>query len=104
MTSLALLFTLFGPYSKDISNFDSEELEYYMDLEVNQCLLKMYFIIIEFLKKGLTEDQILEEINNINFEEYEKLDLKRKEYVQKDTKKLLLLRKQIKKERKDENE
>lgn len=95
ITNLMMLSSMLSgnhPYS-DNDNYDI----YSFDEEVNSCRTRLYLMMIKWLNEGLTYEEIYDLIDNLTFEEYEKLSIEKQIYVKEDARKVLVLRKENKK-------
>lgn len=61
----------------------SEDLKYMQDAIVNDCQIKLYIQVIEWISQGKTFDEIFILLDNIELEEYKKLANEKQNYLQK---------------------
>lgn len=85
----------------DLNNHEitSEDLKYMHDKLVNDCQIKLYMQVVEWLSQGKTFDEIFILLDNIELEEYKKLGSEKQSYLQRRLRKDINSRKnnQIKK-------
>ena len=69
----------------DLNNHEvtAEDLKYMHDTLVNDCQIKLYMQVVEWLSQGKTFDEIFILLDNIELEEYKKLGSEKQAYLQK---------------------
>ena len=86
---------------KTISNYDTLDTDYYnsgmieygLVPKVNDCLLKIYFWMFELLNQGLSLEEINKKIDELDIDEFKKLNVEEQSFVKNDVKNILALRK-----------
>ena len=70
---------------KDLNNHEvtAEDLKYMHDTLVNDCQIKLYMQVVEWLSQGKSFDEIFILLDNIELEEYKKLGSEKQTYLQK---------------------
>lgn len=61
----------------------AEDLKYMHDTLVNDCQIKLYMQVVEWLSQGKSFDEIFILLDNIELEEYKKLGSEKQNYLQK---------------------
>ena len=59
-----------------------EDERYLLNQNVSECKVKVYMLVISLLSQGLTYDEIINYINEIDIEEYKKLNDEEQDYIQ----------------------
>ena len=69
----------------DLNNHEvtAEDLKYMHDTLVNDCQIKLYMQVVEWLSQGKSFDEIFILLDNIELEEYKKLGSEKQAYLQK---------------------
>ena len=69
----------------DLNNHEvtAEDLKYMHDILVNDCQIKLYMQVVEWLSQGKSFDEIFILLDNIELEEYKKLGSEKQTYLQK---------------------
>ena len=69
----------------DLNNHEvtAEDLKYMHDTLVNDCQIKLYMQVVEWLSQGKSFDEIFILLDNIELEEYKKLGSEKQTYLQK---------------------
>ena len=69
----------------DLNNHEvtTEDLKYMHDTLVNECQIKLYMQVVEWLSQGKSFDEIFILLDNIELEEYKKLGSEKQTYLQK---------------------
>ena len=60
-----------------------EDAEYFADQNVADCQINLYVKVIEMLNNGVSYDEILNYINELDFETYKNLNNEQKSYMKK---------------------
>ncbi len=92
VSSLLLISALYGNNDYNTS-FSSEDLKYMMDMDVNNCQFEVYMMLL-LLMEWYDEEELIWIIDNLDLDSYRKLTKQQQEYVQKDAKNILALRKE----------
>ena len=69
-----------------------EDERYLLNQNVSKCKVKIYTLVITMLSEGRTYEEIFNYINEINIEEYKKLNDEEQNYIQRSFRKDLKLR------------
>ena len=59
-----------------------EDERYLLNQNVSECKVKVYMLVISLLSQGLTYDEIINYINEIDIEEYKNLNDEEQDYIQ----------------------
>lgn len=70
-----------------------EDLMYVSYPQVSQCQVKMYSLVVESLNNGLSYEEIVSLIDNIDIDEYKRLNEQEQYYVKNRVKKDVVFRK-----------
>lgn len=81
--SNSLLYSLLlSMQSRDNYEVTLEDKRYLLNQSVSICKVKIYQLVVVLLSQGKTYDEIIDYINNIDIEEYKKLNEEEQDYIQ----------------------
>lgn len=88
---IACLFGIMMNINSEYAGLSFDEMLMASSDKIMSISLSLTFEIRELLEKGYSEEEIIEMIRNIHFDEYADLSDMEKEYIKKDAKKTLRL-------------
>ena len=78
----------------DNEEFNKLSIKYLFDMEVNECQFWVYIKLIALIDEGHTYEELIQFIDNLDLEVYKKLSAEKQDFIRKDAKNILALRKE----------
>ena len=95
--TLLMMSTILQGYSlSDMYNGAGEKLQYLFDEEVIDCSLDIYLLLVKWIAEGLSYEELEEKIENLNLENFRKLTEDKQKYIKEDINDILIRRRQMK--------
>ncbi len=93
---LMMACMLQGKNPSDMYDSAGEKLGFLFDEEATDCAFEIYLLLVKWIAEGLSYEEIEEKIESLDLESFKKLTEDKKQYIKEDINNILIRRRQMK--------